>query len=300
MAKYIIVRSNRLNAFSDKINSNNLKVINMFSTMNLPFTICEEILLKSRMRLPEYFYNPQLINVNANTIIVFDGHVRIDFLKWLKGKNPNRRIILWFWNTVEEIGDNLPLDKIPVGIELWSYSEYDCRNYGLKYNTTFYWDSYVTQNIASAKNDLYFIGKDKGRLSKIKEIEVLCSKLGLKYFFQVVRTHKYSLPKKEYCEQVRYDEVQKNIAEARAILDVKVSQTAGPSIRPLEAAFYKKKLVTDDKDAVSFKFYTRDNIFILGVDDVCELKKFIYSEYREVKKSDIEYYNVQNWLMRFE
>ncbi len=271
----------------------------MFQDSNLFMVFLKEVFLKCKFYLPSFLFNRKLEEIDTvDTIIVFDGHTRISFLKWLRKVNPDKRIILWLWNTAEELQKNLSLAKVPEDIEIWSYSEYDCKKYNLKYNTTFYWNDFILPN-AKITRDVYFIGKDKGRFEKVKKTEEICNKFGLSCLFQVVPTHKYSLRIKKYCMSIKYEDVQKNIAESRAILDIKVSKTAGPSLRPLEAAFYKKKLITDDRDASSFKFYRKENVFILGVDDTKQLLNFIKTDFTDVTKCDIEYYNVQNWLARF-
>lgn len=199
---------------------------------------------------------------------------------------------------MEEIKNNLNLDRIPKGIEVWSYSEYDCKKNNYKYNTTFFWDR-KREAIAEVEQDVYFIGKDKGRLKKVLSIATELEKREISIVYHVVATHRYSFPKKNYSNNIPYSEVQASIAKSRAILDVKVSQTAGPSLRALESIFYRKKLITDDKNVEHFRFYNKNNIFIWGEDDITDLKEFLSSPMSEVDSDDIEYYNVSNWLNRF-
>lgn len=84
MGRFVIVRSNRLNTFGNHIDSNDCRVIDMFSDRNKARIIEKEVRLLSHIKLPERLFNPELINVDAENIIVFDGHVRIEFLEWLK------------------------------------------------------------------------------------------------------------------------------------------------------------------------------------------------------------------------
>ena len=273
MERFVIVRSNRLNTFGNHINSDFCRVANMFKDENGIRKLEKEICLFAHLNLQERLFNPELIGIKEDNIVVFDGHVRKEFLKWLLKNNPNKRIILWLWNTIDEIERNLRLDEIPKGIEVWSYSEYDCIKNNLKYNTTFFWDR-KKETVAEIKQDVYFIGKDKGRLNKIKKIASTLEKLGINGVYHVVATHKYSFPKKEYRNNIPYSEVRANIAESRAILDVQVSKTAGPSLRALEAIFYQKKLITDDINVKKFKFYSKNNVFIWGEDNLSDLKRF--------------------------
>jgi hypothetical protein len=298
MERFVIVRSNRLNAFGTRLNSDNCRVVNMFCDKNSAKIMEKEIKLFFHINLQENLFNPELAGVEEENIIIFDGHVRTEFLKWIRKNNPKKRIILWLWNTVAEVENNLHLEGIPDGMEIWSYSEYDCKKYNLSYNTTFFWDKKdkIEDEIVQ---DLYFIGKDKGRLQKVKYIASVCNERKINFTYHIVKTHKYSLPKKEYKSSISYLEVQKNIAKSKAILDIQVSKTAGPSLRALEAVFYGKKLVTDDKNVKTFKFYNKNNIFIIGEDDLNELKAFLDSPVVPIREEDVEYYNVRNWLARF-
>lgn len=298
MERFVIVRSNRLNAFGTKMNSDVCRVENMFRDGNNEEIAEKETRLFFHMNLPDRMFNQNLINIEESTIIVFDGHVRIEFLQWIMKNNPGKRIILWLWNTVEEIRNNLQLDRVPKEIEIWSYSEHDCKEYGFHYNTTFFWDKKKPME-GPVEHDLYFIGKDKGRLKKVKYIDGICKKNGINFIYHVTKTHKYSLPKKEYKTSISYSEVQKSIASSKGILDLRVSCTAGPSLRALEAAFYRKKLVTDDENVKTFRFYNKHNIFIISENNMDNLKSFLDSPLQMVNEDDIEYYNARNWLSRF-
>lgn len=298
MERFVIVRSNRLNAFGTKLNSDICRVVNMFCDSTCVHKIEKEMRLFFHINLPERLFNQELVDVEEENIIIFDGHVRTEFLNWMMKNNPQKRIILWLWNTVDEVKKNLRLDCIPKEIEIWSYSEHDCKKYGFNYNTTFFWDRKKKMESEIAQ-DLYFIGKDKGRLSKVRDIDSICRKQKINFTYHVTKTHKYSLPRKEYKSNISYSEVQKNIAVSKAILDVQVSKTAGPSLRALEAVFYNKKLVTDDSNVKTFRFYNKQNIFIIGEESLENLNEFLNAPIVPVKEEDIEYYNVKNWLSRF-
>ena len=298
MERFVIVRSNRLNAFGTKLNSDVCRVVNMFSDRNCIQKVEKEIKLFVHISLPDKIFNQELVGVEEENIIIFDGHVRIEFLSWIRRNNPKKRIILWLWNTVDEVKKNLKLENVPKGIEIWSYSKYDCKKYKINYNTTFFWEKQKKAE-GEITQDLYFVGKDKGRLQKVKHIDSICRKKGIDFTYHVTKTHKYSLPSREYQGYISYSEVQKNIVASKAILDIQVSKTAGPSLRALEAVFYNKKLLTDDKNVKTFKFYNKQNIFIIDEDNWDNLNEFLDSPVLPVKEEDIEYYNVKNWLSRF-
>ena len=74
----------------------------------------------------------------------------------------------------------------------------------------------------------------------------------------------------------------------------------GITLRPLEAFFLKKKLITNMKNIVKYDFYNSNNIFILGVDDFNKISEFINSPFDDKDYNRIvEKYCFRGWLKRF-
>ena len=295
--KYAIVRSNRLNSFKDKLNTDSTCVMNMFDFSNVFYRIIVELCLKLHIPISTKLFNQELTNVDADTIIVFDGHARKEFLEWLKNSNPTKRLIYWCWNTVKEISENFDINTIPDGYEIWSYSKYDCDKYGLKYNTTFFWNSYFELSSKESKYDVFFVGKDKGRLGKIKAVADILDKENLKYRFNIVKTHFWNR-NKDYSRKMSYDQVIEMITLTKAILDIKVDANAGPSLRALEAAFFRKKLITDDPYVKDFDFYCKNNVYILGEDNI-PIQEFLSVPLKLVSDKEINKYSFLSWIERF-
>lgn len=294
-----IVRSNKFRLINKDIFSETFCVNDMFSCSNLQSKLVRDICLYTRRRIPEKYFNRKLVNIDTDLIIVFDPHCRIQFLEWIKANNPKTRIILWLWNTVKEIGKNIPLDQVPSGIEIWSYSHYDCEKYGLKYNTTFY--PYKIERVdVSIEYDVLFVGKDKGRLEDILEVKKVLEKCGLKTYFHISPTHQYELRKKKiYQPKIPYTEVNNLISKSRCLLDCVVDDTAGLTIRPLEAIYRGKKLITNNKAIRNEDFYDQRNIFIYGIDDISRLKTFVRSEYVAPSDEILKEYTMDGWIERF-
>ena len=80
---YTIVRSNRLNSFSNKLDTDISNVKNMFKLNGVADKILLEICLKLHISIPKRLFNPELKNDSSDVIIVFDGHARKEFLEWL-------------------------------------------------------------------------------------------------------------------------------------------------------------------------------------------------------------------------
>ena len=296
----LIVRSNKFQLINKNYQSRLFTVDDMFDNLGGFSKIKRDIFLYSHKKVPEKYYNQKLKSIEEDTVIVFDPHCRVDFLRWIKKNNPNKRIILWLWNTVKEIGSNLPLDEIPKGIEIWSYSQFDCKTYGLKYNTTFYPYPVPVNTEAPNIYDVFFIGKDKGRLNEIMRIKNVLENNGLKTHFHISPTHQYEkFLNQNYKSKISYDEVKRLIMSSACILDCEVSSTAGPTIRPLEALFYKKKLITNNKSVINEVYYNHENIFIYGIDDNSKIEEFVRTPYDHSADKFIYQYTFDSWVERF-
>ncbi len=297
--KVLIIKSNRSLLISKKRICELFRIDNMFENMPKRYMILKDILIYGGVKLNENYYNHKLKNVKEEIIIIFDAHVRIQFLTWIVKNNPGKRIILWLWNTMEEIGSHIPLKKVPTEIEIWSYSPYDCKKYNLKHNTTFY-PYKLANNSVTLTYDVCFIGKDKGRLNEIMEIKNKLQENGLTTYFHISPTHFYELRRNSvYKKAIPYSEVDKIISESNCILDCEVTKNAGITIRPLEALYKRKKLITNNKNILYEDFYSSNNIFIWGHDDISALKYFVRSPYVELPEEIYKKYTMEAWVTRF-
>ena len=67
----------------------------------------------------------------------------------------------------------------------------------------------------------------------------------------------------------------------------------------MEALFLERKLITNKTDIKNYDFYNHDNIFILGEDNINEIKEFINKPYKKIDQDIIDYYDFDQWLNRF-
>ena len=71
------------------------------------------------------------------------------------------------------------------------------------------------------------------------------------------------------------------------------------SWRALEAMFYRKKLITNFKDIKEYDFYKKDNIFIIGEDDLNNIKNFVNTGYVDIPENIIKKYTIDGWIENF-
>lgn len=242
------------------------------------------------------------------------------FIQYLRKRNPDCRIVYHYWNSLFHMGQ-APAEKRreferfiksreKYHFFITSFDRADCERYGFIYSPQFIpgWNvpGDQTGDISEEqKTDVFFIGKDKNRLSCIMEIKKLLDNLQLTSYICIFPDNhhkKYSKEEMKYLmnRKIPYEDVIRQDMKSRAILDVVQDCQQGLTWRAIEALLLKKKLITTFSEIKNYNFYRRENIFIWGEDDPSQLKNFIETPYREIEKGIAEQYTFHGWLKNLE
>lgn len=232
-----------------------------------------------------------------DTVIIHASKITPPVVKFIRRKSKEIRIIVWYWNPVDK---SVGLEEFrDDSIEIWSFDEYDCEKYKLKSNTQYYFKDVILPKTDDHK-DVFFVGGDKGRVDKLISLKKQLDAQGISNYFHITQTGKEDPNYKEfYSNRISYDEVLNYIASCKVIVDYVSDNQTGLTLRPLEALFFKKKLITNDKSIENRDFYNKNNIFILGKDELGTLPYFVNSPYINLDTKTIEKYDFDNWLLRF-
>jgi len=230
-------------------------------------------------------------------VIIHASRLTPPVVRFIKRLAPGIRIIVWYWNPVEK---SVNLDAFPKEYcEVWSFDELDCLKYSIKQNTQFYFKTIKLPEI-KPKYDVFFVGRDKGRLNKLLDIKQHFEGMGISNYFHITPDRKKNLSKRYfYKNNISYIKVLDYIAESRAILDIVSERQSGLTIRPLEALFLNKKLITNDVTIKKRDFFLPENIFILGDRDIKELPSFLCHPHSPVNESISDRYDFKSWICRF-
>lgn len=297
MSNILLVKKNNSMLFPDDLKG--VRVSCMYRKAGKLLTMFRTACLSFHVPIPAVLINPELKKVSADVIVVQDADAQISLLKWLRRYHPDSRIILWYWNTVAERMDTLNPEKIPEDIEKWSYSEYDCATYHMTYNTTFYPYEEPVDSSAEEKVDVVFVGKNKGRLSKLLSLKESLEVNGLTTDFHICKNGHMDENLALYKPLLPYKDIVSKILQSRAIVDLCVSENAGPTIRPLEALYFHKKLITDDSSIIGKDYYHPDNVFVLGKDDPDGIADFVKGPYHDLGDEIRRKYTIEEWIKRF-
>lgn len=208
------------------------------------------------------------------------------------------------------LGRNLDiLDKIGLFDDFFVFDQNDIKkypDYNLKLLDNFYFDCYP--RIIKKSRDIktiYFLGSyHSSRETDLlncysnlsnHDIDVRISLL------QNIYSPQYSdiylkagvtllsdvIPYKKYLEElVQYD----------MLLDLLISEHQGLSFRIFEGLFYKKKVITNNKNIRDRDFYHPNNYYIIEGDEFLGLKEFLESPYIDIDSKTQEKYSFSAWF----
>lgn len=206
-----------------------------------------------------------------------------DYIAWLKKNHPNVKIILFYINKVDEKKYN-PFNIPETLCEKWTSDKDDAKKYHMHlYEGGGYFRQWRVNKTTPAY-DVFYIGKDKNRLARLRKIEGEMNNHGIKTLFYI--TWERSWQKKDdgiHQPFLPYEGVLDYIGKSKAILHLLEGAQNGITIRIQESLIHKVKLITDDVNIVKYDFYNPNNIFILGRDDMNGLKEFLDAPYEDVK-----------------
>jgi len=145
------------------------------------------------------------------------------------------------------------------GIDLvFSFDTEDCSRYHFQNFTQIYSKISSTDSDSLIKYDLYFAGRDKGRLVLINEIWKKLRQYDVKMMFRlsnIPNAKQISDNSLSYHDMVPYEDIVRQVHESNCLLEILQPGQSGITWRTLEAVCYNKKLLTNNKQIVNFKYY---------------------------------------------
>lgn len=294
MEKKILFLTDLKNDYFSK-EMKNIDVQQHYRYINKLFKIIRRIHYKLKLPLFSLWMENWKKHINNYDIVIIRASILTPpIVKYINNANSSIRVIVWFSNPVSQNYRVEPYKNLKC--ELWSFDKDNCIKYNLKYNTQFYFSS-----IKLPKNDIlydvFFVGANKGRLNKLLEIENNLKTKGLRTYFHITATKLERNP--IYKKRIPYKSILDYISKSNVILDINQENQSGLTLRPLEALFFSKKLITNNKNIIHYDFYNKNNIFILGLDDPDEIIDFIKSPYKKINEEIVQRYDFNNWIKRF-
>lgn len=284
---------------AEAVKMKNVKVAPLYNIYKRDFKYLLAVLWLQKCKLPFQFlwYEKWKKEIeDYDTVIVFDANLNWQMLSYIKKKNPHARLIVWYWNTIND--ENRLDEKYKSICEIWSFDKMDCERYGMNQNIQFYYPSDIGNE--DIVYDAMFVGREKGRIQKLKEICDMLQKNRLNVYIYVPRDKKEKGHlEKKILKPIEYKENLKLISQSNCIIDIPKDGQYGMTWRVLEAVFYSKKLITTDKSIAEAEFYNPANIFIWDNPSSEELKKFFSIPYEPISDEILNRYTFETWIRNF-
>lgn len=202
---------------------------------------------------------------------------------------PGVELVLWLWNPIKD--NDCLIKKISflelLGVKCCTFDREDARLWNLKYLNTFY--NMGRKDLTSKDNkfeyDFYFLGVIKDRGDLIAELQTQLSSFKCLFVVPTQQEH-----------YITYADNIKNIKLSRCIIDIVQFNQYDITLRPLESLACKRKLITNNIHIKEYPFYSPNNIFIWGDDEINKLNIFLDSPFQDVDKEILEKYDINYWL----
>lgn len=199
------------------------------------------------------------------------------------------QICLWMWNPISSnsiFKKNIELLRNE-GVSLHTFDTKDSEEYSMVYHNTFY-NMNVDSHSSNIMYDFYFLGAAKKRRADIEKLK------------NVLRKYRcYFLIPSSTDDFITYEKNLSNIRESHCIVEIVQNKQYDITLRPLEALAFKKKLLTNNYHIKRYPFYNKQNIFILGEDDIQHIGDFLNSPYVEIDDSVVKQFDVNSWIDSF-
>ncbi len=228
-------------------------------------------------------------------------------LKKIKEKFRQSKFILYMWDSFD---NKQSFELLDLFDSILTFDSKDAENYNLKLRPLFYIDTYKEKKGAKIIYDLLFIGTVHSDRYKFieKHIKPFFIGMNLKLYF-FLSSKKLFWIKKFFDKNfrfVKYKDVsfkplshQDNsnfMNESKIILDINHPKQVGLTMRTIETIGVQKKLITTNKNIVSYDFYDKNNILILDRKNPKIDKNFINKPFKPSLNTTLNKYSINGWI----
>lgn len=281
MKKYIYLKLEGKSIFFKYVKNANIQ--RYYTSNSILFRIFKKLNI-----LNSFFYNSWKKDIEQYDVVILgeNGYSK-SISKYIRKKNKKCKILMYFWNNINEVyAKHLKDENID---EFWTFDKDDARKYNMKYNPQFY-----TNNIQLENNlqefDIVFLGRAKKRKNEIMSLKDDFEQQNLKCKFIIIEDEKH---------YIQYEEYLNLISKSKCILDYNQNGQTGLTLRPMEALFFNKKLITNNSDIKNYDFYNSKNIFILEDNKMGEVNKFVNTPNEKIYEHILNNYDFNSWVEKF-
>lgn len=216
------------------------------------------------------YINPNKINhiiFSLPTSFVNNLPKSLDYIRKLGPCTLSCFLLDSFERLALQIGKTLPLNlinKMNIFDKIYSFSWHDHVKYNFTYHQTpirYFGD--IDHAMQHPKYDVFFIGRRKGRVKKLKLLADYFESNNISYLFLVLKdpnADDKDYKNLKYISYIPYEDMIKNyVANSNCILSLCGRGATDPSLAFFESILYRKKLLTDAKIINSIPYTNFNN-----------------------------------------
>lgn len=244
-----------------------------------------------------------------DTVIISSGIRGRDMVEFIRDRNPSARIIIYYENYYRHNERCAPERYQGLGCEFYTFDPENAKQSNIPFYHYFYPYLDIALDVKNKcdglplEQDVFFLGMDDGRFAFIKKLASTFNSLSVKAQLLVVKSkhQKYAKGDREWLLQDRmdYGESVVRILRSRAVLDIAIPNQSGITLRPMEAAFLGKKLITSNRDIVRYPFYNDKQVYIIQDESMPQIKEFLEKDIVPASIDCMEEYTPAGWLNKF-
>ncbi|MBQ4820245.1 hypothetical protein [Aquimarina sp. MMG016] len=264
------------------------KIFNFFTKLFFKYNIKKKFLEKKIL-------NELNANGHQDKILIIKGDfLNPDFIKKIK---PYTDHLLGFFN--DNYRRSPKISKIyDVFDKAYSFEKEDVERFGFSFITNFI---YKENSHASNSNDyqIFNISSSGKRDKVIQNIALALDKINIAYKIVIVGKNSESdkTTKIEYSRNTMdLNKVEQFISQSNVLLDVHRENQAGLTFRVFESIGFSKKLITTNKDIITYDFYNPNNILVVDKDNIEIPKSFFETPYEQIPKEIYKRYTLSFWV----
>ncbi|WP_076645306.1 hypothetical protein [Latilactobacillus sakei] len=252
--------------------------------------------------LARLFFNTWKNILNEYQDVILVAHPdSVQVTQYINHTYPKIKVHIWYNNPVNK--EVNPAKFKETDSTIYSFDLKDSQKYNLQYVNQ-YIDLKPIREVLDKQNDtnvlydLIFIGRSKGRLPQLLKYKKLFDGAQFKTYYHIVASDEDRFYQDYTFEnEISYQKMLMLQSQSRAILDVLQDGQYGTTLRPLEALFMKKKLITNNVNIDKEDFYHPNNIYILTErTTIQDLIEFMELDFQKIHRNITEKYTFKGWV----
>lgn len=271
----------------DGIKSCGFEINIPYKDYNLFLRLLREIWFRLHLPFKKIWYNSKAYKNNKKVYVIIDPLMIPDYINLVHETNPKARIILMYENRADSTIDPRSVSGM---IEKWSYDQDDCNKYNMNlFHPCFFEEYKVEKDINEC--DILYLGRDKGRLDYLLELQKEFQEKGLTTCFHICADRSYMRFKNSnYKKEIPYKMYLNLMKKTKAILNVARKDQVCITQRELEGAFCEVKCITTNSGILDFELYDPSRYYLLTADNGDGVVNFLNTEYKKIDESVLNEY----------